>query len=61
VERFHQTMEREWAKGLRYRNSSARNQALPHWLSYYNQRRPHSSLGGRPPINRAHNLSGQNS
>jgi transposase InsO family protein len=27
VERFHQTMEREWAKGLRYRNSSARNEA----------------------------------
>ena len=27
VERFHQTMEREWAKGLRYRNSTARNRA----------------------------------
>jgi hypothetical protein len=26
-------MEREWAKGLRYRNSTARNQALPHWLT----------------------------
>jgi len=59
VERFHQTMEREWAKGLRYRNSKARNQALPHWLNYYNERRPHSSLGRRPPISRAHNLSGQ--
>jgi transposase InsO family protein len=58
VERFHQTMEREWAKGLRYRNSSARNQALPHWLNYYNERRPHSSVGARPPISRAHNLSG---
>jgi len=61
VERFHQTMEREWAKGLRYRNSTARNQALPHWLRHYNQRRPHSSLGGHPPISRAHNLSGQDS
>jgi transposase InsO family protein len=61
VERFHQTMEREWAKGLRYRNSSARNQALPHWIAYYNERRPHSALGGRPPISRAHNLSGQDS
>jgi transposase InsO family protein len=60
VERFHQTMEREWAKGLRYRNSTARNQALAHWLTHYNQRRPHSALGGRPPISRAHNLSGQN-
>ena len=59
VERFHQSMEREWAKGLRYRNSTARNQALPHWLEHYNQRRPHSSLGGQPPISRAHNLPGQ--
>ena len=59
VERFHQTMEREWAKGLRYRNSNARNHALPHWLKHYNQRRPHSSLGGQPPISRAHNLPGQ--
>jgi transposase InsO family protein len=57
VERFHQTMEREWAKGLRYRNSTARNRALPHWLRHYNERRPHSSLGGQPPISRAHNLS----
>jgi transposase InsO family protein len=61
VERFHQTMEREWAKGIRYRNSTARNQALPHWLCYYNERRPHSSLSNRPPISRAHNLSGQDS
>ena len=61
VERFHQTMEREWAKGLRYRNSTARNRALPHWLAHYNTRRPHSALGARPPISRAHNLSGQDS
>jgi transposase InsO family protein len=56
VERFHQTMHREWATGQRYRNSSARNRALPHWLRHYNQRRPHSSLDGQPPITRAHNL-----
>jgi hypothetical protein len=47
------------AKGLRYRNSAARNRALPHRLRYYNERRPHSSLGGRAPISRAHNVSGQ--
>jgi transposase InsO family protein len=61
VERFHQTMEREWAKGLRYRNSTARNDALPHWLDHDNQRRPHSSLDGHPPISRAHNLPGHDS
>ena len=57
VERFHQTMEREWAKGVRYRNHEARNAALPHWLEHYNTRRPHSGIGGQPPISRAHNLS----
>lgn len=61
VERFHQTMEREWARGMRYRNSTARNRALPHWLGYYNEHRPHSSLGNRPPISRAHNVSRQDS
>jgi len=61
VERFHQTMEREWAKGVRYRNHAARNAALPHWLEHYNQRRPHSGIGGHAPISRAHNLSGQDS
>src|SRR5206468_6253776 len=29
VERFHQTMEREWAKGVRYRSHRHRNAALP--------------------------------
>jgi transposase InsO family protein len=56
VERLHQTMDREWARGQLYRNSSARNRALKHWLRHYNQHRPHSSLGGRPPITRALNL-----
>jgi transposase InsO family protein len=59
VERFHQTMAREWAYGLRYRTHRHRAAALPHWLSYYNERRPHSSLGGLPPISRVHNLCGQ--
>jgi transposase InsO family protein len=58
VERFHQTMAREWAYGLAYRSHRHRNRALPHWLAYYNERRPHSSLGGRPPINRVHNVCG---
>ena len=59
VERFHQTMEREWGYGLSYRSHRHRNRALPHWLRHYNERRPHSSIGGRPPISRVHNLCGQ--
>jgi transposase InsO family protein len=61
VERFHQTMAREWAYGLRYRTSRHRAAALPHWLSYSNERRPHSPLGGLPPISRVHNVCGQDS
>ena len=58
VERFHQTMGREWAYGLAYRSHRQRNQALPHWLDHYNTRRPHSSLEDRPPISRVHNVRG---
>jgi len=58
VERFHQTLAREWAYGLTYRSHRQRNQALPHRLDHYNQRRPHSSLGDRPPISRVHNVRG---
>ena len=58
VERFHQTMAREWAHGLAYRSHHQRNQALPHWLQHYNTNRPHSSIGDRPPISRVHNLRG---
>jgi len=58
VERFHQTMGREWAYGLAYRSHRHRNQALPHWLHHYNRTRPHSSLGNRPPISRVHNVRG---
>jgi transposase InsO family protein len=56
VERFHQTMAREWAHGPSYRSHRQRNQALPHWLHHYNTRRPHSSLGDQPPISRVHNV-----
>jgi transposase InsO family protein len=59
VERFHQTMAREWAYGVAYRSSRHRAAALPHWLNHYNRTRPHSSIGDRPPISRIHNVRGQ--
>jgi transposase InsO family protein len=61
VERFQQTLKREWALGQVYRSSDHRAQALSHWLSYYNERRPHSSLGGQVPISRVHNVPRQDS
>jgi len=59
VERFHQTMGREWAYGLVYPSHRERAAALPHWLNHYNTARPHSSLKGRPPTSRVHNLRRQ--
>jgi transposase InsO family protein len=61
VERFHQTMAREWAYGLVYQSHHDRTRALPHWLHHYNTSRPHSSIGGQPPISRIHNVRRQDS
>jgi transposase InsO family protein len=61
VERFHQTMAREWGYGVHYRSHRHRAAALPHWLDHYNTRRPHTSLGGLPPISRVHNVCRQDS
>jgi transposase InsO family protein len=61
VERYQQTLKREWARGQRYRSSDHRAAALPHWLNYYNERRRHSAIANRPPISRVRNVPGQNS
>jgi transposase InsO family protein len=55
IERYQQTLAREWAYGQRYRNSDCRAAALGHWLVHYNTTRNHSALGNRPPINRVRN------
>src|SRR3954454_19359510 len=39
VERYQQTLAREWAYGQRYRSSHARAAALPIWLTHYNTTR----------------------
>jgi len=61
VERYQQTLKREWGLGQRYRSSQHRAQALPHWLAHYNTTRRHSAIGNRPPVSRVRNLSRQNS
>jgi transposase InsO family protein len=55
VERYQQTLAREWAYGQRYRDSDCRAAALPVWLKHYNTVRNHSSLSNRPPISRVRN------
>jgi transposase InsO family protein len=61
VERYQQTLKREWALGHIYRSSEHRADALTYWLSHYNEHRPHSALNGSPPITRAPNLPRQDS
>jgi transposase InsO family protein len=59
AERFIQTALREWAYARAYRHSDERIAALPGFLHRYNWHRPHSSLGGNPPISRL-SLAGDN-
>jgi transposase InsO family protein len=59
AERFIQTLLTEWAYGRVYASSERRARALSPYLRWYNRRRPHSSLAGRPPISRVSHLRGQ--
>jgi transposase InsO family protein len=61
VERYQQTLKREWGLGQRYRSSEHRATALPHWLHHYNHSRRHSSIGNRPPVSRVRNVLRHNS
>jgi transposase InsO family protein len=61
AERLIQTLLREWAYARAYPSSSRRARALPSYLRWYNNQRPHSSLGARPPISRVSHLCGQDS
>lgn len=56
AERFIRTMLGEWAYGAIYRSSAERTAALGGWLIRYNQHRPHSALGHRPPAARLSEL-----
>ena len=57
AERFIRTMLGGWAYGAIYRNSRERTAALDGWLWRYNFRRPHGSLGRRPPAARLAELN----
>jgi transposase InsO family protein len=52
AERFIQTSLREWAYARPFHTSAERARAMPAWLCRYNSSRPHSALGGKPPISR---------
>ena len=52
VERYHRTLAREWAYSRAWTSNQERTDALQAFLDRYNYRRPHTALGGRPPISR---------
>lgn len=63
AERFIQTSLRESAYASPFHSSNHRASAMPAWLRNYNTSRPHSALGGKPPITRlpGNNLLGNDS
>jgi transposase InsO family protein len=50
AERFIQTLLREWAYAIPFRSSETRAADLQRWVAWYNQQRPHVSLGRRSPV-----------
>lgn len=52
AERLIKTMLGEWAYCYSYPTSAHRTRALAGWVRWYNRRRPHASLGGKPPVRR---------
>lgn len=52
AERFIQTSLREWAYAQPFHSSAERAAAMLPWITGYNATRPHSALGGKPPISR---------
>lgn len=52
AERFIRTCLARWAYAAAYRSSLERAAALPEWLRYYNQERPHTALGFTTPAQR---------
>jgi transposase InsO family protein len=52
AERFIQTLLLGWAYKRPYPTSQHRARALPAWLRYYNERRPHRSLGMISPTDK---------
>jgi transposase InsO family protein len=58
AEALIKTMLREWAYRYPYASSHHRTRALAGWIRWYNRRRPHGSLQGKPPISRVSHVRG---
>jgi transposase InsO family protein len=60
VERFNRTLVDEFAYARTFTSNTARLDALPRWVRYYNTRRRHTSLDGHTPTETVNNLCGKN-
>jgi len=60
IERFHRTLAAEWAYARHYSSDHARADTYQGWIHSYNHHRPHTGIGGKSPIDRVHNVSGNN-
>jgi transposase InsO family protein len=56
AERFNQTLAYEWAYASVFDSSDQRAASLQDWLHGYNHHRPHTAIGGKPPISRVTNV-----
>jgi transposase InsO family protein len=52
VERYHRTLAREWAYRQTWSSNDHRRAGLDAFLARYNYHRPHTALGGKPPVSR---------
>ncbi len=52
AEAFNKILQAEWAYIRPYSTNLERLDALPDFLAYYNQRRPHGGIGGAVPASR---------
>ncbi len=52
AERLIKTMIGERAYRYSYPTSAHRTRGLSGWVRWYNRRRPHAALGGKPPVSR---------
>ncbi|SLK12049.1 Integrase core domain-containing protein [Arthrobacter sp. P2b] len=58
AERFNRTLQEGWAYRQPFTSNQARTEALQPWLNFYNNHRPHGSLGGKPAISRCNQPTG---
>jgi len=58
IERFWQTLWREYLSEAVFASFADACQRLDHWIGYYNHQRPHQGLGGQCPADRFYGLAG---